>query len=48
MHRSEQNASKGSRQVYTFHVIETKDTKFSDQNWIQPTPEKPFEIFYDE
>ena len=32
-HRSGPNFSPNSRNIYTFHVYESKDAKFSDNNW---------------
>ncbi|CRL07151.1 CLUMA_CG020144, isoform A [Clunio marinus] len=45
VHRSENNKSKASRQVYTFHMIETRHTKYSDENWLQTS--EPFPILYE-
>lgn len=45
VHRSELNKSKQSRHAYTFHVIETSQTKYSADNWLQPT--EPFPILYE-
>lgn len=39
VHFSEQNKSEKSRHAYTFHIIEQKDTKYSEENWLQPPPE---------
>lgn len=47
VHRSESNKSKKSRHAYTFHVIETDDNvKYSNENWLQPTKDKPFPLLY--
>jgi phytanoyl-CoA hydroxylase len=40
LHKSEMNASKKSRFIYTFHVIEGEN-KYDGRNWLQP-PEKGF------
>ncbi|XP_019870194.2 phytanoyl-CoA dioxygenase domain-containing protein 1 homolog isoform X2 [Aethina tumida] len=45
VHFSEPNKSKSSRHAYTFHIVEQKNTKYSDNNWIQPK-EKPFMSLY--
>lgn len=42
VHKSELNNSEQGRPVYAFHVAETKDTKWSAENWLQPTAELPF------
>jgi hypothetical protein len=47
VHKSSPNNSPVSRYVYTFHLVEKKDTKYSDQNWLQPTRELPFPGLYD-
>ncbi|XP_065274945.1 phytanoyl-CoA dioxygenase domain-containing protein 1 isoform X2 [Emys orbicularis] len=46
VHKSELNSSEWSRHVYTFHLMETKDTSWSKENWLQPTPELPFPPLY--
>ncbi len=33
VHKSEANRSDMSRHAYTFHVVERKDTKWSEDNW---------------
>ncbi|KAK7896460.1 hypothetical protein WMY93_021785 [Mugilogobius chulae] len=33
VHRSEENRSEHSRHVYTFHMMEAQDTKWSPENW---------------
>ncbi|KPP78761.1 phytanoyl-CoA dioxygenase domain-containing protein 1-like [Scleropages formosus] len=33
VHRSAQNTSDHSRQVYTFHIMESQDTHWSPENW---------------
>nr|XP_014426997.1 phytanoyl-CoA dioxygenase domain-containing protein 1 [Pelodiscus sinensis]XP_025038393.1 phytanoyl-CoA dioxygenase domain-containing protein 1 [Pelodiscus sinensis] len=48
VHKSELNSSKRSRHVYTFHLMEAKDTSWSKENWLQPTPELPFPPLYPE
>ncbi|XP_065160570.1 phytanoyl-CoA dioxygenase domain-containing protein 1 homolog [Atheta coriaria] len=46
VHASEPNKSTKSRPIYTFHVIETKDTKYSELNWLQPPSDNPFMKLY--
>ncbi|NXK49713.1 PHYD1 protein, partial [Chauna torquata] len=46
VHKSEPNSSEFSRHVFTFHVMEAKDTSWSKENWLQPTPELPFPPLY--
>ncbi|NXH12050.1 PHYD1 protein, partial [Bucco capensis] len=46
VHKSDLNSSESSRHVYTFHVMEAKDSSWSRENWLQPTPELPFPSLY--
>uniref|UniRef100_A0A8C3CRM5 Phytanoyl-CoA dioxygenase domain-containing protein 1 n=1 Tax=Cairina moschata TaxID=8855 RepID=A0A8C3CRM5_CAIMO len=46
VHKSELNSSQFSRHVFTFHIMEAKDTSWSKDNWLQPTPELPFPPLY--
>ncbi|NWX96891.1 PHYD1 protein, partial [Nothoprocta ornata] len=46
VHKSELNTSGLSRHAFTFHVMEAKDTSWSRENWLQPTPELPFPSLY--
>ncbi|XP_054030329.1 phytanoyl-CoA dioxygenase domain-containing protein 1 [Dryobates pubescens] len=46
VHKSELNSSQASRHAFTFHVMEAKDTTWSKENWLQPTPELPFPSLY--
>ncbi|XP_061332993.1 phytanoyl-CoA dioxygenase domain-containing protein 1 isoform X3 [Pezoporus flaviventris] len=46
VHKSELNSSESSRHAFTFHVMEAKDTSWSKENWLQPTPELPFPSLY--
>ncbi|XP_072488746.1 phytanoyl-CoA dioxygenase domain-containing protein 1 isoform X2 [Notamacropus eugenii] len=46
VHKSELNCSACSRHVYTFHIMESKGTHWSQDNWLQPTPELPFPLLY--
>jgi ectoine hydroxylase-related dioxygenase (phytanoyl-CoA dioxygenase family) len=45
VHRSEPNKSQNSRHAYTFHVIETRGTRYSNENWLQPS--EPFPILFE-
>lgn len=47
VHRSEPNRSDKSRHAYTFHVIETKNTKYSEQNWLQSPKDSSFPVLYE-
>ncbi|XP_059849749.1 phytanoyl-CoA dioxygenase domain-containing protein 1 isoform X5 [Hypanus sabinus] len=46
VHKSALNTSDKSRHCYTFHVMESRDTHWSEENWLQPTPELPFPLLY--
>ncbi|XP_067661804.1 phytanoyl-CoA dioxygenase domain-containing protein 1-like isoform X2 [Haliotis asinina] len=46
VHKSEQNLSSRSRHVYTFHVYDQHNTKYSTQNWLQETDAKTFSPVY--
>ncbi|XP_039085584.1 phytanoyl-CoA dioxygenase domain-containing protein 1 isoform X2 [Hyaena hyaena] len=46
VHKSEKNLSDRSRHAYTFHLMETWDTVWSPENWLQPTAELPFPPLY--
>jgi len=41
VHKSEQNRSPISRQIYTFHIIETNNTEYSKEKWIQTKERTP-------
>ncbi|KAG5895119.1 hypothetical protein JTB14_008556 [Gonioctena quinquepunctata] len=45
VHFSESNKSSKPRHAYTFHVVEQKNTKYSENNWLQPS-NKPFMHLY--
>lgn len=47
VHRSDPNRSNKSRHAYTFHVIETKNTKYSEQNWLQSPKDSSFPVLYE-
>uniref|UniRef100_UPI00398E4F17 phytanoyl-CoA dioxygenase domain-containing protein 1 isoform X2 n=1 Tax=Pristiophorus japonicus TaxID=55135 RepID=UPI00398E4F17 len=46
VHKSALNTSDKSRHAYTFHLMESRDTHWSEENWLQPTPELPFPLLY--
>ncbi|XP_038600461.1 phytanoyl-CoA dioxygenase domain-containing protein 1-like [Tachyglossus aculeatus] len=46
VHKSELNRSSCSRHAYSFHLMESKGTSWSQDNWLQPTPELPFPALY--
>ncbi|XP_055007282.1 phytanoyl-CoA dioxygenase domain-containing protein 1 isoform X2 [Boleophthalmus pectinirostris] len=46
VHQSNENKSENSRHVYTFHMMESQDTQWSPENWLQPTEELPFPLLY--
>ncbi|XP_036444958.1 phytanoyl-CoA dioxygenase domain-containing protein 1 isoform X2 [Colossoma macropomum] len=46
VHRSAENTSDASRHVYTFHIMESENTRWSPENWLQPTEELPFPSLY--
>ncbi|KAJ1362870.1 hypothetical protein KIN20_022577 [Parelaphostrongylus tenuis] len=47
VHKSATNTSSNSRHAYTFHVMEAKNTKWSEDNWLQETPTYKFPALYD-
>ncbi|XP_055516028.1 phytanoyl-CoA dioxygenase domain-containing protein 1 isoform X4 [Leucoraja erinacea] len=46
VHKSALNTSDKSRHAYTFHIMESRDGHWSEENWLQPTPELPFSPLY--
>jgi phytanoyl-CoA hydroxylase len=43
LHKSPRNTSDKTRFAYTFHMIESPPlAKYSERNWLQPTPDMPF------
>ena len=44
VHKSEQNQSDRSRNIYTFHLFDTTSATWSPQNWLQPV--EPFTLLY--
>ncbi|XP_078493824.1 phytanoyl-CoA dioxygenase domain-containing protein 1 [Ciona intestinalis] len=47
-HRSNRNTSESSRNIYTFHVTETNDSKWSERNWLQPANGTKFPLLYED
>ncbi|KAF4519550.1 hypothetical protein B566_EDAN004754 [Ephemera danica] len=46
VHHSEPNRSDKPRHAYTFHVVEQKNTKYAEDNWLQPSESLPFPALY--
>uniref|UniRef100_A0A3Q2QFJ5 Phytanoyl-CoA dioxygenase domain-containing protein 1 n=1 Tax=Fundulus heteroclitus TaxID=8078 RepID=A0A3Q2QFJ5_FUNHE len=46
VHKSAENTSEDSRHVYTFHIMEAFGSRWSPENWLQPTEELPFPPLY--
>ncbi|EFO90328.1 hypothetical protein CRE_29155 [Caenorhabditis remanei] len=46
VHKSEANTSDKSRYAYTVHVMERKNTKWSEDNWLQETEDYKFPYLY--
>ncbi|KAF1755856.1 hypothetical protein GCK72_012307 [Caenorhabditis remanei] len=46
VHKSEANTSDKSRHAYTVHVMERKNTKWSEDNWLQETENYRFPNLY--
>ncbi|XP_035226695.1 phytanoyl-CoA dioxygenase domain-containing protein 1-like isoform X2 [Stegodyphus dumicola] len=46
IHKSGRNTSNCSRPVYTFHIVETHNTDYSKENWLQPSETLPFPSVY--
>lgn len=47
VHKSEHNLSDRPRPAYTFHVIDTHETEYPADNWLQPTARLPFTKLYE-
>lgn len=47
-HWSSPNNSERSRHVYTFHCTESYKSKWSDRNWLQPSPALEFTPLFDD
>lgn len=37
VHRSAENISEDSRHVYTFHIMDSQDARWSPDNWWEPS-----------
>ncbi|XP_044161729.1 phytanoyl-CoA dioxygenase domain-containing protein 1 isoform X1 [Bufo gargarizans] len=46
VHKSDLNTSPNSRHAYSFHVMESQNTTWSPENWLQPSQELPFPSLY--
>ena len=46
MHKSHPNTSDKPRHAYTFHMVETQGSKYSEKNWLQPTENMPFQKLF--
>jgi len=46
VHKSEKNNSSRSREIYTFHIAEGHESKWTQENWIQPTSTYSFPDLY--
>ncbi|KAK5978485.1 Phytanoyl-CoA dioxygenase domain-containing protein 1 [Trichostrongylus colubriformis] len=44
VHKSEPNTSSNSRHAYTLHIMEAKNTKWSEDNWLQETDTQRFPL----
>eukprot|EP00117_Sycon_ciliatum_P038601 scpid68638/ scgid28654/ Phytanoyl-CoA dioxygenase domain-containing protein 1 len=42
LHKSGSNHSDRSRNIYTFHIVESDGVEYSGDNWLLPTAEMPF------
>ena len=46
VHKSEQNGSARSRNIFTFHFYDAGVSEWSKENWLQPTEQIPFSHMY--
>ena len=46
VHKSEENSSDRSRNIYTFHLYDAGTSVWSEENWLQPTEQVPFPSLY--
>ena len=46
VHKSEENRSDRSRNIYTFHLYDAGTSVWSKDNWLQPTEAVPFTPLY--
>lgn len=47
IHFSKKNYSNLPRAAYVLHVVESKNTKWEEDNWLMRPKENPFKDFYD-
>mmetsp|Transcript_10134 Transcript_10134/g.9998 ORF Transcript_10134/g.9998 Transcript_10134/m.9998 type:complete len:166 (+) Transcript_10134:579-1076(+) len=48
VHYSDHNYSNKKRHAFTMHMVETKDTVWSKDNWLQRTPDNPFRLMLEQ
>lgn len=46
VHKSEENKSNRSRNIYTFHIYDAGRSEWSKENWLQPSADQPFPTLY--
>ena len=46
VHKSEENKSARSRNIFTFHFYDAGTSEWSKENWLQPTEQVPFPYLY--
>lgn len=46
VHKSEENRSSRSRNIFTFHFYDAGMSEWSKENWLQPTEQVPFSHMY--
>ena len=46
VHKSEENKSARSRNIFTFHMYDAGKSEWSKDNWLQPTEQVPFPHIY--
>ena len=46
VHKSGENVSERSRNIYTFHLYDAGTSEWSEDNWLQPTQSLPFTLLY--
>ncbi len=47
VHKSEENKSDRSRNIYTFHLYDAGTSEWSQDNWLQPSADLPFPLLYE-
>uniref|UniRef100_A0A7M5UYG4 Phytanoyl-CoA dioxygenase domain-containing protein 1 n=2 Tax=Clytia hemisphaerica TaxID=252671 RepID=A0A7M5UYG4_9CNID len=47
VHKSEKNLSNRSREIYTYHIAETHQSKWLNENWLQETEDYSFMKLYE-